>query len=372
MKITIERTLLLKALKHVYRVVERRTTIPILSNVLIRADELGVHLRATDLDLEISEILTAQVVERGGLTVPAHMLHDLINKLPDGAQVALETEDDGARLLVRSGRSKFTLQALPEEEFPTLAVGEMPHTFQMDAAELKHILERTQFAMSSEETRYYLNGVYWHSMVIEDTTVLRAVATDGHRLARVEISAPEGAENIPGIILPRKAVAELLKLADDCAAPVRIEISTAKARFTFGDCILTTKLIDGSYPDYNRVIPVGNPHRMVVDCAEFSRAVDRVSTISSERGRSVKLMLQDGRLTLSVTNPDAGQAVEELEVDAETPVIEIGFNARYILDIMAQLESDTAVFLLNDPASPAVVQSREGANTLFVLMPMRV
>ena len=372
MKVTLERAALLKSLGHVHRVVERRNTIPILSNVLLRAEGGSLQLRATDLDLEITESLAADVGQKGATTLPVHVLYDIVRKLPDGAQVSLETAGDSGQLLLRSGRSRFNLQSLPESDFPDLNAGDLSHKFTLAAGDLKKLIDKTQFAISTEETRYYLNGIFMHTTEVDGHTMLRAVATDGHRLARVELPAPAGAAGMPGVIIPRKAVAEVQKLVDDMTAEIIVEMSTTKARFTFGDVVLTSKLIDGTFPDYARVIPTGNDKRLTVERAQFADAVDRVSTISSERGRAVKLALADGKLTLSVTNPDSGSATEEIEVDYDAAPIDIGFNARYLLDITQQLDSDTALFKLADPGSPTVIQDRDGAAALYVLMPMRV
>ena len=372
MQVTLERAALLKALGHVHRVVERRTTIPILSNILFSAEGSSVLLKATDLDLEVTDRLPADVTQPGGTTLPAHILYEIVRKLPDGAQVSLDVTGETSQLLLRSGRSRFHLQALPESDFPDLAAGDFSHRFSLSAADLKKLIEKTQFAISNEETRYYLNGIYLHTAESDGKTTLRAVATDGHRLARIEIPAPQGAAGMPGVIVPRKAVAEVQKLIEGLDADVMIEISPTKARFSFGDVVLITKLIDGTFPDYARVIPAGNDKLLTVDREPFAAAVDRVSTISSERGRAVKLAMGEGKLTLSVTNPDSGSAVEELEVDYDAAPLEIGFNARYLLDITNQLDGDTALFKLADPGSPTLVLDHEGATALYVLMPMRV
>jgi DNA polymerase-3 subunit beta len=372
MKVTVERMSLLKSLGHVHRVVERRNTIPILSNVLLRAEGGELSLKATDLDLEVTETQAADVGQAGATTVPAHVLYDIVRKLPDGSQVSLETTGDVGQVQIRSGRSRFNLQALPDTDFPDLAAGELGTRFSVSASELNRLIAKTQFAISTEETRYYLNGIYLHALEHDGRTVLRAVATDGHRLARVETAAPAGAIGMPGIIIPRKAVSEIIKLIDDAGEEVAIELSPTKIRLTLGAVVLTSKLIDGTFPDYQRVIPAGNDKALIVDKAEFAAAVDRVSTISSERGRAVKLALADRRLTLSVTNPDSGSAVEEIEVDYDGTPLDIGFNARYLLDIANQLEGDTALFKLADSGSPTLIQDREGATALYVLMPMRV
>ncbi|RFB78574.1 DNA polymerase III subunit beta [Methylovirgula sp. 4M-Z18] len=372
MLVTLERAALLKSLGHVHRVVERRNTIPILSNVLLQAKGQSLTLKATDLDLEVTETLGADVTQPGGTTLPAHVLYDIVRKLPDGAQVSLETTGESGQLTLRSGRSRFQLQSLPESDFPDLSADDLSHKFVLAAGDLKKLIEKTQFAISTEETRYYLNGIYMHTTDVGGHAMLRAVATDGHRLARVEIPAPAGSVGMAGVIIPRKCVAEVLKLIESSGDDITVEMSTTKARFTFAGVVLTSKLIDGTFPDYGRVIPANNDKRLVVERDTFAQAVDRVSTISSERGRAVKLSLADGRLTLSVTNPDSGSATEELEVDYDAAPIDIGFNARYLLDIAAQLDSDTALLKLADAGSPTLVQDRDGAAALYVLMPMRV
>jgi len=372
MRVTVERAALLRSLGHVHRVVERRNTIPILSNVLLRAEDNGLRLKATDLDIEVTETIAADVTQGGSTTVPAHVIYDIVRKLPDGAQVSLETSGDTGQMQIRSSRSRFMLQALPESDFPDLAAGDLPHRFVLAAGDLKRLIDKTQFAISTEETRYYLNGIFFHTIESNGALVLRAVATDGHRLARVEMPAPSGSEGIPGVIVPRKAVAEIQKLVEDGDQSVQVELSSAKVRLTFGEVVLTSKLIDGTFPDYQRVIPTGNDKHLIVDREQFARAVDRVSTISSERGRAVKLALNEGKLTLSVNNPDSGSATEEIEADYDATPLDIGFNARYLLDITGQLDGDTALFKLADPGSPTLVQDREGAPALYVLMPMRV
>ncbi|HVL72090.1 MAG TPA: DNA polymerase III subunit beta [Beijerinckiaceae bacterium] len=372
MKVTVERAALLRSLGHVHRVVERRNTIPILSNVLLRGEGGGLRLKATDLDMEVTETVPADAPQEGGTTVPAHVIYDIVRKLPDGAQVSLETTGDNGQMLIRSGRSRFQLQSLPESDFPDLAAGEMPHRFALAPGDLKRLIDKTQFAISTEETRYYLNGIFFHTVEGDSGTMLRAVATDGHRLARVEIPAPKGAEGMPGVIVPRKAVAEIQKLVEEGGDEVGIELSSSKIRLTFAGVVLTSKLIDGTFPDYQRVIPTGNDKRLTVERQDFAKAVDRVSTISSERGRAVKLAIAEGRLVLSVNNPDSGSATEELEVDYDAAPLDIGFNARYLLDITAQLDADTALFRLADPGSPTLIQDRDGASALYVLMPMRV
>src|SRR5215208_2982082 len=360
MKVTVERAALLKSLGHVHRVVERRNTIPILANVLIKADKSKLAFKATDLDLEVTETIAAEVGPGGATTVPAHMFYEIVRKLPEGAQIVLEASGDRAVLAIRAGRSRFTLQTLPESDFPDLAAGEMTHTFKLAAADLKRLIDKTQFAISTEETRYYLNGIYLHTAGTNKAPTLRAVATDGHRLAQFELALPGGASGMPGIIVPRKTVGEVQRLIEDNEAEVTVELSQGKIRFTIGHVVLTSKLIDGTFPDYGRVIPQNNDKELIVDKKDFEAAVDRVSTISSERGRAVKLALSPGKLVLSVTNPDSGSATEELEVEYDSDPIDIGFNSRYLLDIASQIEGETAVLKLADPGSPTLIQEKDG------------
>jgi DNA polymerase-3 subunit beta len=372
MKVTIERAELLKSLGHVHRVVERRNTIPILANVLVRAEKSALSLKATDLDLEVIESIAAEVAPAGSTTVPAHMFYEIVRKLPEGSQVVLESSSDRAVLAVRAGRSRFTLQTLPESDFPDLAAGDMTHKFALAGSDLKRLIDKTQFAISTEETRYYLNGIYLHVAGSGKSQTLRAVATDGHRLAQTDLPVPAGAAGMPGVIVPRKTVTEVQRLIEDSGAEVGIELSSAKIRFSIGNVVLTSKLIDGTFPDYARVIPSGNDKELVVDKKDFEAAVDRVSTVSSERGRAVKLSLSGGKLILSVTNPDSGSATEEIEVDYDGDPIDIGFNSRYLLDIAAQLDGEVAVLRLADPGSPTLIEDKDAKGSLYVLMPMRV
>jgi DNA polymerase III subunit beta len=372
MQVTIERANLLKSLNHVHRVVERRNTIPILSNVLLRADGASLEMKATDLDLEINESTPAMVERGGATTVPAHLLYDIVRKLPDGGEVSLSVNADNTSMSVVSGRSNFRLQCLPQSDFPELTSGTFTHTFSMPAGQLKGLIDKTQFAISNEETRYYLNGIYLHAIDVGGAMKIRAVATDGHRLARAEYDAPAGSEGMPGIIVPRKTVSEIQKLIEDPEASVSVELSDAKIRLTIGSVVLTSKLIDGTFPDYQRVIPTGNDKKLTIDRQSFAQAVDRVSTISSERGRAVKLAVSSDGVVLTVNNPDSGSATEEVAGNYDSEQVDIGFNAKYLLDITSQLSGSDAIFMLADSGSPTLIRDSADENALYVLMPMRV
>jgi DNA polymerase-3 subunit beta len=372
MKATIERATLLKGLSHVQSVVERRNTIPILSNVLIEATAEGsLRLMATDLDLQINESVAASVEQPGATTVSAHTLFDIARKLPEGAQVSLSAAD--GRMAIVAGRARFSLATLPRDDFPVIAEGELPTQFEMPAEALKQIIDKTRFAISTEETRYYLNGIFLH--VSEDggsQPVLKAAATDGHRLARVTLPRPEGAESMPDVIVPRKCVAELRKLLDEVDGSVGVSLSGTKIRFDLGQAILTSKLIDGTFPDYSRVIPTGNDKILKLDPSAFMEGVDRVSTIATEKTRAVKMALDRDKITLSVTSPENGTAAEEVPGEYVAAPFEIGFNSRYLMDILGQIDGDVVEVHLADAAAPTLIRENDKAPALYVLMPMRV
>jgi DNA polymerase-3 subunit beta len=374
MKISVERAALLKATSRAQGVVERRTTIPILSNVLIEAEGGLVSLKATDLDIEVAESAPAMVERAGAATVPAHTLHEIVRKLPDGATVTLNFDPAAGRLDVAAGRSRFTLPTLPREDFPVMASSEYDARYVAKASTLRRLFDKTSFAISTEETRYYLNGVFLHAPQSNPGAApkLRAVATDGHRLACVDAEAPEGAAGAPDVIVPRKTVGELRKLLEDGDTEVEVSVSPTKIRFALGDVVLTSKVIDGSFPDYSRVIPVGNDREMRVDPKVFKTAVDRVATVSAERSRAVKLSLDEDRLVLTVTSPDSGSATDEVTVAYAAEPMEIGFNAKYLLEIADQIDRDAAVFLFADAGAPTLVREGDDDSAIYVVMPMRV
>jgi len=372
MKLSIERGTLLKAVSQAQSVVERRNTIPILANVLIEAEGDKVQFRATDLDIEVVDNAPAQVERAGATTVSAVTLHEIVRKLPDGALVTLADDGTSARLSVEAGRSNFSLATLPREDFPVMASSEYACNFTANAPVLRRLFDKSKFAISTEETRYYLNGVYMHVAEAEGGKVLRCVATDGHRLARVDADLPEGAADMPGVIVPRKTVGELRKLLEDDEAQIAVSVSETKIRFAAPDITLTSKVIDGTFPDYTRVIPAGNTRKLEVDASEFAQAVDRVATVSSERSRAVKLTLDEDRLVLSVNAPDAGAAEEELAVAYGDERLEIGFNAKYLLEIASQVDRENAVFMFNSSGDPTLVREGNDTSAIYVVMPMRV
>ncbi len=372
MKVSIERATLLKAVSQAQSVVERRNTIPILANVLIEAEGNTVTFRATDLDIEVLDKAPAQVERAGATTVSAVTLHEIVRKLPDGALVQLSEDGGAGRLTVTAGRSNFNLATLPKEDFPVMASSEYATNFTAKAEVLRKLFDKSKFAISTEETRYYLNGVYMHIADSEEGRVLRCVATDGHRLARIDAPLPSGAEAMPGVIVPRKTVGELRKLLDEDEMDIAVSVSETKVRFATPDITLTSKVIDGTFPDYSRVIPTGNTRRLEVDASEFAKAVDRVATVSSERSRAVKLQLDEDRLVLSVNAPDSGAAEEELAVAYDDDPLEIGFNAKYLLEIASQVDRENAVFMFNSSGDPTLMREGTDTSAVYVVMPMRV
>ncbi len=372
LKLTIERSALLKSLARLQSIVEKRNTIPILSNIKLDASGDGLQLTATDMDILASENVTAQIEGGGALTVPAGTLYDIVRKLPDGAQIELDTNNSSSQLIVEAGSARFALSYLSAEDFPNITEGDMSHKFTIATKELLALIDKARFAMSTEETRYYLNGVYLHVAGEGDAQTLRAVATDGHRLARIETAVPAGAAGMPGVIIPRKTVNELGKLLDEAEENVEVALSDAKIRFASGNVVLVSKLVDGTFPDYERVIPEGNDKLMEVDSKLLSDSVDRVSTISTEKTRGIKFSLEPGKLTLLAQNPEGGTAKETIDVTYSASGLDIGFNSRYMLEMMGQLDGETTQFLLNDPNAPALVSDPGDVTALYVIMPMRV
>ncbi len=371
MRLRIERSTLLKSLSHVQNVVERRTTIPILANVRLDAGEGELALTATDLEQALAIRDVAEVLRPGTTTAPAHLLFELVRKLSDD-DIELEQEPGGSMLAIRAGRFTSELPTLPPEEFPTTGEESFDIRFAIAAAELARAIDKVRFAISTEETRYYLNGIHFHPLVEGATSVLRAVATDGHRLARVEVPLPAGAEAMPGIIVPRKAVAEMRKLLEECEGEVELAVSNSRIRLEADGRVLISRLIDGQFPDYERVIPKQNDKIALLATKDFAKAVDLVSTIATERLRAVKLAFSSSTVLVSAVSSESGRASDELDVEYEGEPLEIGFNARYILDILGEIEGERVRMEMTMAAAPVLLRDPEDPSVLYVLMPMRV
>lgn len=367
MKITVDQSILLKALAHTQSIVERRQTIPILANVLLETTAEGVLIKATDNELEICEKIPASVEEPGAITVPAHKLYDIVRRLPDGASLSLSFQESSNQVNIVSGRSNFALASIAPEGFPSMAREETPFSFELPAEQLLILINQTSFAVSVEETRYNLNGIYLH----EKEGMLAAVATDGHRLACAKTSLPEGAKDIPGVIIPRKTIGEVAKLAAENVESLQIALSANQIRFKMNDIELSSRLVDGTYPDYEKVIPTTNDKTLEADAKALANVIERVSVVS-EKSKGIKLSLSENLLQVSATAIDEGFAKDELDAVYMNEELDIGFNYRYLLDILAQIKGQNVKITLQDGVSPVILQDAADTSSLFVLMPMRV
>lgn len=378
MHINVNRDELSAALAIVKRGVAKRNYVPVLSNVMLSAARGRLNIWSTDLDKESRVSIACDAHANGAVTLPGHSLADLVKSLPKGSQINLSVEKDATAATIRCGQMKLSLESLPVKDYPKMQPGAARNVFSLSSAALLDALNKTAFAVSTEETRYYLNGVYMHYS--EHDATLRFVATDGHRMAKVEMGAPKGAEVIPGVIIPCAAVTELQKLLAKDKGDCEVKLfagtkgtSQGRIQFAIGGAVLLSKLIDGTFPDYGRVIPSGNDKRLVIDTKAFIAAVTRVFKMSSERGRAIKLSLSDDKLVLSVNNPDVGTVSETLDsAHVEfSGYLDIGFNAVYLLDVLAQ-NGDITLVNLADPGAPTLFSTVGYASASFVLMPMRV
>ena len=375
MKVIVERSDLLKAMSRAQSIVERRTTIPILSNVLIEAIDGKISLRTTDLDIEIVERVSASVEQDGHTTVGAHTLHDIVRKLPDGASIQLIADQVSSRLEVKAGRSRFSLATLPREDFPIMANSEYDSNFTIAPKVLNRLFEKSKFAMSTEETRYYLNGVYFHVASNAQGRVLRAVATDGHRLAQYDIPLPQGAKDMNGIIIPKKMIQELRRVLDDATGDINIQLNENKIKFSFNNMQIISKVIDGTFPDYTKVIPQSNDKSITTNNEELKKAIDRVSAVAineETKSKAIKLIIESNKISLSVDSSSRGSAIEEIDLDYNNEKVEIGFNSRYLIDICNEIDGDKINLKFLNSTSPAIILDNTDENLFFVLMPMRI
>jgi DNA polymerase-3 subunit beta len=367
---TVEVKTLRAAMREMVAVVERRNTIPILSYVLLRSGPSTLTLVATDLDVEMrQQIDLASPGKNAGIDicVCAATLAGIMAKLPDGAQATLTLKDGS--LLVTAGRSRFTLPTLPPTDFPEVPADDWSARFEMDKANLIALIAATDFAMSTDDTRYYLNGIFFH---VRDGQMLGA-ATDGSRLARFHCEMPDGAEAMGDSIVSRKTVGLIGKLLDAHDGPlVGIDVSARKIRVSIGTVELVAKLVDGTFPDYTRVIPAANDKALWIDPKALAESVDRVSVISSEKARLIRFDLEKDRLVLTVASAESGIAVEEMACSYDAGPLTIGFNAKYVIETLRHLTGDNVQILLSDAAGPTLWRDSEEARRLYVLMPMRV
>ena len=359
---------MLKPLQAVSGIVEKRHTLPILSNVLFERIEERLHLLATDLEIQVATSFSSP--QKGGenyrVTASARKLQEILRALPEQAEITLEAQNN--RMLVRSGKSRFTLQTLPAEDFPKLAPASgATAKFKISQKEFKSLLLLVQYAMAQQDIRYYLNGLL---VVLEEDT-LKAVATDGHRLAYACAKLQQKSE-LQEVILPRKAVQEIVKLLNDSDEEVSVELAPSQVRFQIGDVILITKVVDGKFPDYTRVIPTNYQKSFEIEREVLRQALQRVAILSNEKFRGVRWTLTEGQLRIACTNSEQEEAFEELEIGYNGEALDIGFNVTYLLDVLSNIASEKVTCSFGDANSSVLITVAEDSDFRYVVMPMRI
>lgn len=367
MKFSISREALLRPLTLVAGVVERRQTLPVLSNVLIEVQDAQLSLTGTDLEVElIGRTAPTQVDEPGSATVPARKLMDICKSLPDQSEISFALED--GRAVLRSGRSRFTLSTLPVAEFPNIEDSQGSVELSLPRGTLKHLIDATSFAMAQQDVRYYLNG-----MLLElRSNLVRTVATDGHRLAVCSRPADIEVEPAQKLIVPRKGVLELGRLLDDSDEPVSLTLGASHVRAHTGEFTFTSKLVDGKFPDYERVVPRGGDKVFIADRAGLRQVLSRTSILSNEKYRGVRLLLEEGNLQVMANNPEQEEAEENVAIEYSGASLEIGFNVSYLIDVLSVLREDRVQMTLADPNSSALMEEPGGGDAMYVVMPMRL
>ena len=348
---------------------KKNLNIPILQNVKLEVNNGFLTMTTTDLDSTVKKSIQVNVEKNGATTVPAQTLFDIVKKMSEGSEILVEEKEDKS-ISVSSGRSKFKLLSLDPETFPIIEDINMDEECEISKDDLIDILDKTKFAISNDEARYYLNGIFIHSKVIDDTNYIVGVATDGHRLANVK-KAKENIK-ISGYIIPKKTIAEIRKILDTCQDNVNLSFSKTKIKLSTKDCILISKLIDAEYPEYDRIIPSNNGNIATVNKKDFVNAIDRVSTVVSDKHKGVKFIVMNNAVKLIADSTENGSADDEVSANYTGNDIEIGFNSRYLLDILSQIESDEVYLKFNSGNNPALIQGTEEPNNLFVLMPVRI
>ncbi len=366
---------LLKALSHIHGIVEVRHTLPILSNIILEAKDDKLILSSTNLDIYCSDKIKAEVLKSGEVSVSAITFFEIIKRLPSGSEVLMIMEEGENEIRLTCGRSKFNLSTLKTDDFPIISDNDLSTNFVLSADELIRIIDKTKFAVSNEETRYYLNGIFLHKAERNSIQFLRAVATDGHRLAQYDIPLPQGAEDITGIIIPKKTIYELRKVLDDANGDVSVSLNENKIKFSFNDLKVVSKVIDGTFPDYTRVIPQKNDKNFKTNNSELKDAIDRVSAVAANeesKSKAIKFCIENNSLSLSVESQSKGSANEMIDVNYSGDKVDIGFNSKYIIDICNEVDGDEISISLSDSISPAIILDKTDENLFFVLMPMRI
>ncbi len=366
MKFTIQRETLLKPLQQVVGVVERRQTLPILGNVLLNTTRKSLKLTATDLEVELQAQAQVAVTETGDITLPARKLLDICRTLPEEADIDISIKNE--RALIRSGKSRFTLATMPASEFPVVDKIKSARKLAVAQNDLRALIDRTAFSMAQQDVRYYLNGL----MLEAASGVLRGVATDGHRLALCEFSLDTGDTTEQQVIVPRKGVQELHRLLEEDDAEVQVEIGSNHIRITTSALRFTSKLIDGRFPDYHRVIPKGADKSLVINREVLRQALTRTSILSNEKYRGIRLDLSKNNLKIQAHNPEQEEAVEEIEVDFNHEPLLIGFNVTYLLDVLGAIQSSEVEIMLSDANSSALMHAPGVSDCRYVVMPMRL
>lgn len=366
MQFEVAKQVLLKAISNVNGAVEKKNTIPVLQNIKIEAKDDKVLLSATDMDILVTSSFESDMKNGGATTVPAQMFFDIVRKIPEGA--VMIKQESPTILQIKSGKSKYNLPCIEASEFPNLSEGELGEEIEIDAEKLVKMIDKTRFAISSDETRYYLNGLYLQAMKTDDNFELRTIATDGHRLALSFLSAQ--LKTPFGVIIPKKSVAEIRRIIDG-SKKLKIAVSRVKIKVISDHATIVSKLIDGEFPDYDKVLPKNNTQIAVINKKIFFDCVDRVSTVATDKHRSVKLIIENGKMNLQVSTNDGSFAYEELDVNYSGDRIESGFNSRYLLDIIGQIDKEELLMRFKDGASPALIEAKD-MNSVFVIMPVRI
>tara|TARA_B100000579_G_C22807524_1_gene843330 strand:- start:486 stop:1601 length:1116 start_codon:yes stop_codon:yes gene_type:complete len=371
MKFIVTKPVIFKTLSHLQSIVNKKNTLPILSNILIEADKNTLTLSSTDMDISIKETINCDVVEAGSTTLNAQIMFDIIKKLPETSEVEF-ISNDSKILTIRSNVSKFSLSCLPKDDFPIIQTDSKGKRLVVKSQVLFNLINKTKFAISNEETRYFLNGLYFNVSSKEEVSILTFVGTDGHRLATSTSNTNKFNNEVPGVIIPKKTINELSKLLSEYNDEIEIDISTNKIIFYIENLVLISKLIDGNFPDYTRVIPNNNNNELLVNRLNLLSAVDRVSTIANEKSPSIKFKVYKNLINLSSINNENSTATEDINAEYTGNEIEIGFNSNYIMDMLNNLEGEDIIISFNDNSTPIIAKEKSGDQTIYVLMPMRV
>ncbi len=371
MKFKISRSILFKTLSHLQGIVDKKNSLPILANILIHAEDNKLILSSTDMDISIVEQINCNVLENGNTTINSQIFYDIVRKIDDNGEIEI-ISNNGKLLTLRSNGSRFSLASLPKEDYPIIEKDNSGVDITINSKILFKLIDKTKFAISNEETRYFLNGLYFNVKNENNKNIVTLVGTDGHRLAKFSHEIEGQIDQVPGVIIPKKTIYELSKLLSEFDDDIKISISSNKIVFIIGEITFISKLIDGSFPDYKRVIPIDNNNILKINRDKLLSAVDRVSTIANEKTPVIKFRLLKNVLNLNTFNNENSTASEDLDVNYDGDELEIGFNSKYIMDIVNNLEDENISINLKDNTSPVIAQENLNTDLVYVLMPMRV